>query len=215
MTYPVPAPGAGALYGKQIEPRVLARTFYHAGWQEVFDLTVAVMVCLAESQGFTHAIHHNPPTPEHPEGTFDRGPWQLNSIHKSITDEIAYDLELATAEAFKLYVAKQSSFYDWNAYKTGIYLHDSYHERAVRGVANFVSEDLLKIPVPPDKTGKPYESVLTVPLLDYRHRLVSSQRHVGTARKNLGWSAASKAKVATVQTELAASQVASKQALPS
>ena len=115
---PDPKPGTGALLGHQWEPWQLAKWCYEAGWQDAFFLTTSVQVILAESQGYDHAIHVNL------DGSRDRGIWQLNDIHKHITDEIAYDPVRATAEAFKLYAAR-NGWEDWAAYTSGVFLHDS------------------------------------------------------------------------------------------
>src|SRR5689334_17109501 len=116
----------GELRGHQYQPREIARFAYEAGWQDAQTLVVAVAVCLAESQGYDHAVNENP------DGSLDRGLYQLNSVHKDITDAIAYDAKKATDAAFKLWVARGSDFSDWAAYTSGVYLHDSYIGRAAQ-----------------------------------------------------------------------------------
>ena len=204
MTFPYPIPeiGHGALYGQAYEPRYLAKVFYEAGWQDAETLMVALCVYLAESQGRQYAIHHNI------NGTFDRGPWQLNSIHKGATDEVAYDLVKATAFAFDLYVEADSSFKDWKAYLTQVYLHDSYVGRAARGVGNYLADEMLKVDVPG------YKHAFETPILDYRFRLAQTKYHVGIARRELGWNVASVDKVRHVQEELANAQRASTPGVP-
>src|SRR5262245_30219601 len=105
-TGPKPQPGHGALYGTQWQPRDLARVWWQAGLEDVIDLTTAVAVTLAESDGWDHAIHVNNDLTE------DRGVFQLNSIHKDITDDIAYDPEQAADFAFELYTSRGQKFND-------------------------------------------------------------------------------------------------------
>lgn len=203
----MPAPGHGALLGHQWEPWQLAEWNFAAGFEDAEVLAVSVMVELAESQGYDHAIHVNE------DGSMDRGLWQLNTIHKWITDEIAYDPVKATAAAFKLYVAANSSFRDWAAYTTDVYLHDTYLGKAARGVGNFLARDFLAQPVK-DWAGKPYEHRFKGSILNYEHRLAGCVHHVEVAKKDLGWQAATKTKVNTVQGDLSNAIVASKQLLP-
>jgi hypothetical protein len=203
-----PKPGTGALLGKQWQPRDLARIFYNAGFQDAVTLTVALQVCLAESQGYDHAIHVNL------DGSRDRGVWQLNSIHKQITDEIAYDPVKATDEAFKLWVARGSDFSDWAAYTTGVYLHDSYLGRATRGVANYLADELLTWPVPKRADGSTYEHRFTSPVLSYQHQTAGAIHYLEQAKKHLGFGAKSKDVVLGVQKDISNGLIAAKQALP-
>ncbi len=126
----------GQLLGKQIQPRKLAGFAYDAGFKDAHNLVVAVMVILSESQGFDHAINTNP------DGSSDRGIWQLNTIHAWITDEMAYDPAQASAAAFKLYMAN-SGFKPWAAFTSGVYLNDRYLQRACLGVQNHLAETLV------------------------------------------------------------------------
>ena len=197
----------GELKGHQWQPRELAAWNYDAGWQDAEQLVVSVMVELAESQGYDHAVNVNP------DGSVDRGLWQLNSIHKGITDEIAYDPKRATTAAFNLYVAR-GGFGDWAAYTSGVYLHDSYIGRACVGVANCLGERFLAVPVPDHLDGTPYEHKFTTPLANFQHRLAGCLMHSNRGSTTLGWQAAAKSKVAEVQGELAKARTAAKAALP-
>jgi len=191
---PDPKPGTGALLGHQWEPWQLAKWCYEAGWQDAFFLTTSVQVILAESQGYDHAIHVNL------DGSRDRGIWQLNDIHKHITDEIAYDPVRATAEAFKLYAAR-NGWEDWAAYTSGVFLHDSYLGRAVRGVGNYLGRATMEVPVP-DWNGKPYEHSYSPTILNYEHRLAGMREHLEKARNTLGFGAKTEAVVWSTQLEL-------------
>lgn len=196
----------GQLLGHQLQPREIARLAYNAGWVDAYELAVAVAVCLAESQGYERAINENP------DGSRDRGIWQLNTVHKDITDEIAYDPEQATAWAFKLWSAK-GNFSDWAAYKSGVYLHDSYVGRAVVGVANFLGDDILALPVP-DWNGAPYVHRFKTPIADFWFRVAEQLAYNEQAAKLLGWTAATKAKVTDVQKKLAAARTVAKATRP-
>jgi hypothetical protein len=52
-------PSKGALAGKQLPVRYIARLAYEIGWTEPKNLVHAVAVCLAESQGYTRARNDN------------------------------------------------------------------------------------------------------------------------------------------------------------
>lgn len=198
----------GELKGRQIQPRELAAMFYEAGWQDAETLTVAVAVCLAESQGYQYAINQNS------NGTYDRGIWQLNSIHTAWTDAVAYDPVRATAAAFSLYVNRGSSFEDWAAYNSGVYLRDSYLGRAVVGVANFLGERLLSYHVPPHADGTPYVHSFTTPIATYQFRVVQGLIANQRAAKALGWGAKPSSVVLATQKALAPGRTVVKRTIP-
>jgi hypothetical protein len=202
-----PAPGTGALLGRQWEPRVIARHAYNAGWKDALDLVTILAIAAAESQLFDHAIHVNLDLSE------DRGIYQLSSVHKWITDTIAYDVVAASDAAYTLYKAR-GGFEDWVAYTSGVYLHDSYLGRAVRGVGNFAAETMLAWPVPDHADGTPYVHSFTSPVLNFQHRLGGCLAHLQAGRKLLGWKAAGVTVVGSVQTELAHGESAAKAPLP-
>jgi hypothetical protein len=127
----------GELLGKQIQPRAIAKLGYVAGWHDCHHLVTALAVCLAESQGYSEAVNKNP------DGSTDRGIWQLNTIHSWISDEIAYDPAKATAAAFQLW-QEVKGFTPWAAYDSRVYLHDTYLRRAALGVMNFLAEALVE-----------------------------------------------------------------------
>lgn len=202
-----PEPGSGALRGKQLEPWYIAKLVYEAGWNDTFEVMTSVQVCLAESQGYTMAIHVNK------DGSRDRGIWQLNDIHAWITDEMAYDPVRATAAAFKLFVS-DNGWSPWAAYEpSGVFLHDSYLGRASRGVGNYIARATLEVPVP-DWAGKPYVHRYAGSILNYEHRLSGCLHNVEQAKKDLGWQSATAAKVKVVQTDLAHAVTAAKAPLP-
>lgn len=203
---------AGELKGHQVQPRELAQYDYEAGFTDARDLVVAVAVELSESQGFDHAINTNP------NGTADRGVWQLNTIHPDYTDEIAYDPAKASRAAFALYSSRkragQTGFEDWYGYLNGIYLHDSYIGRAVVGVANFLGDQLLKRPVPFKVDGTPYVHGFTTPMASYQFRVVQGLIANQRAAKVLGFGAKSAAVVLAAQKELAPGRTVVKKTIP-
>jgi hypothetical protein len=197
----------GSLAGHQWQPREIAGWCYDAGWKDAFLLVTAVAVVLAESQGYDRAVNTNP------DGSIDRGIFQLNNVHKNITDYIAYDPVAATDAAFGLYVSR-GSFADWAAHQSGVWLHDSYLGRATRGVGNMLADRLLQEPVPDHADGTPYVHAFTTPVLSFQHQTGGMLAHLKQGRKLLGWKAANMTVVGSVQTELAHGEAAAKAPLP-
>ena len=72
-----------------------------------WDSERAIKIVECESNFNTEAIHVNR------NGTVDRGAWQLNSIHKGITSECAFNLKCATDASFNIYL--KQGFSPWNA----------------------------------------------------------------------------------------------------
>jgi hypothetical protein len=203
----------GELIGPQIQPRDLAAIAYDVGWEDARELVICLAVCLSESQGYQHAYNDN----KDANGVVtsrDVGVMQINiaadAIGTGVEDRL-YDLTTNFNAAYALYARR--GFQPWVAYNTDVYLHDTYLERAVAGVANFLGEYLLEQPVK-DWNGSPYVHRLTSPVVNYQHRLVSTVAHVDRARKTLGWTTAAKSKVDATQLELAKAQTAAKQQLP-
>ena len=66
-------------------------------------LRVAVAVGLAESAGNPAATDRNGPTPGCPDGSTDRGGWQLNTCHHpEVSDGCAYQLACAAAQSYRI-----------------------------------------------------------------------------------------------------------------
>jgi len=172
---------AGSLQGTQLEARYIASLSYKAGWTDAEDLLTAVCVCLAESQGYTRAFNDNP------DGTRDRGIWQLNTIHKDITDDMAYDPVQATPIAFKLW-KNRGDFGDWAAFTSKVYLRDTYIKKAGRGVANFLAEELMNRPTD-TLSGQPYVHgqswYMGPPTFDYQYRVNEMLGSLGEIRAKL------------------------------
>ena len=133
------------LDGTRLPLRQLARVAYAAGpsWHDAQVLVRAVAVALAESQGFTRAWHDN----FFQDGLLesrDVGVWQINIPADQVgtqTEEDLYDPAKNAAAAYKLYAAR--GFQPWVAYNTRVFLHDTYIQRAMLGVVNFLAEGLL------------------------------------------------------------------------
>lgn len=155
----------GELKGTQLQPREIARLCWEAGWQDAETLLVAVCVALSESQGFTRAHNINS------NGSEDFGIFQINVAKDDITDalkEKLYDPKENVDRAMALYLRR--GFEPWYGYTKGVYLHDSYIGRALVGVANFLGERILAVPVP-DWGGEPYVHKFTTPMVDHHFRV--------------------------------------------
>jgi len=84
-------------------------------------LRTAVAVGLAESGGNPTARRRNPPTPGCPQGSTDRGGWQLNDCyHPEVSDACAFDLARAAAQAYRISAAG-GDWTAWTAYASGAY----------------------------------------------------------------------------------------------
>jgi hypothetical protein len=85
-------------------------------------LRLAVAVGLAESGGNATARGANPPTPGCPQGSTDRGAWQLNSCyHPEVSDACADDLACAAVETYRISLGG-SDWRQWSTYTSGAYL---------------------------------------------------------------------------------------------
>jgi Lysozyme like domain len=110
---PAPLPQVGALG--------LAAAAGQAGFAGR-ALRTAVAVGLAESGGNPAARHRNPPTPGCPDGSIDRGGWQLNSCyHPEVSDTCADVLACAARAAYQISQAG-SDWTPWTTYTSGAYL---------------------------------------------------------------------------------------------
>lgn len=102
-----------------------------AGWTGD-DLVVSVAVALAESGCEPGASGSNPPTDGCPNGSTDRGAWQLNDCYNDwVSDECAYDLNCNAEAAFQIY-QDWGGFGAWVTYNEGIY--QQYMTEAQEGV---------------------------------------------------------------------------------
>jgi hypothetical protein len=107
---PLPAPGAD----------LCARTGFDAGWRGE-TLVTAVAIGLAESSCRPDAHGSNGPTSGCPNGSIDRGLWQINNCyHREVSDACAYEARCNAREAFRI-SGVGSNFNPWSTYKSGAY----------------------------------------------------------------------------------------------
>jgi uncharacterized protein YgiM (DUF1202 family) len=107
-----------------------ARAGQAAGWSGS-TLVTAVAIALAESDCTAGAQHWNPPDGSCPNGSLDRGAWQINDCYQSwVSDSCAYDLYCNARAAHTIY--GWSGWGAWTTYNTGAYR--SYLSEAQAGV---------------------------------------------------------------------------------
>lgn len=101
-----------------------------AGWPSS-QLVTAVAVALAESWCTATAYHDNGPTSGCPNGSRDRGAWQINNCyHAWVSDSCAYNLSCNADAAYTIYT--WSGWGAWTTYNNGDYL--DYRAEAQAGV---------------------------------------------------------------------------------
>jgi hypothetical protein len=82
---------------------------------------VAVAVGMAESYCDKDAVGHNPPTSGCPDGSDDRGLWQINSCyHPEVSDHCAFR-PTCNARAAKRISDHGKDWSPWSAYDSGAY----------------------------------------------------------------------------------------------
>jgi hypothetical protein len=129
------------LAGSQLKPRMVATLLWDEGWVNAENLMIMVAVTGAESNYFTEAYNHNPPTEQFPNGTTDWGLYQLNDGGKTgqaLQDfkSMAFDPLEATHYARQLYVNR--SFSPWVAYKNGSW--ENFIPQATVAICNMLRE---------------------------------------------------------------------------
>lgn len=131
---------AGILAGERLNYRAIAKLAHDAGWKDEATLT-AVMVCLAESGGWTGALNT-----ANPDGSKDYGLMQINSVHlgqsgpggQAVTEDLLYDPVYNMGFAHMLYKAAGYKWRPWAAYTNGSFLN--YISAACQGVYNMWRE---------------------------------------------------------------------------
>jgi hypothetical protein len=84
-------------------------------------LVTAVAVGMGESSCRPDAQNSNGPTKGCPNGSVDRGLWQINSCwHPSVSTSCAYDAQCNANAAYRI-SAKGANFTPWVAYTNGSY----------------------------------------------------------------------------------------------
>jgi hypothetical protein len=97
----------------QLSDTDIAKILASGGFQTA-SLITGIEIVLAESGGNTTARNSNT------DGSVDRGMWQINSVHASVTDACADDPVCATKYAFQL--SRSGTYWkDWVTYNTGAY----------------------------------------------------------------------------------------------
>lgn len=136
----------GLLAGVQITQRKIAHLAYDAGWknEDFLELVVACMVCGSESWRFSRA-HNDNIDANGDVLSRDVGLMEINIPASKIgtqTEEDLYDPVKNFAAAYLLYSNRK--WQPWAAFNSGVYLHDTYLQWGLLGVANLADEFLLK-----------------------------------------------------------------------
>lgn len=96
-----------------------ARAAVDAGWTGS-NLVTSVAVSLAESWCTATAYHDNGPLPGCPNGSRDRGAWQINDCYHSwVSDSCAYELYCNARSAYTIW--GWSGWGAWTTYTNGAY----------------------------------------------------------------------------------------------
>ncbi len=96
-------------------------------------LVTAIAVGMGESSCRPEAYYSNGPTKGCPNGSVDRGLWQINSCwHPSVSKSCAYDAECNADAAYRI-SSKGANFRPWVAYTNGSYVNHLDAARAAVG----------------------------------------------------------------------------------
>lgn len=118
---------------------------------------VAVAVCLAESGGNDKATGHNGPTRGCPNGSRDRGLWQINDCyHPGVSDGCAYN-PTCNGHAMLSISGNGANWRPWSTYNNGRYLRfvrqatqSVYDVQRRRGGGNLQPPPAAASPAPPN-----------------------------------------------------------------
>lgn len=126
----------------------IAQVAYNAGFRNN-GLVLATAIALAESGGNELAANHNGPTQGCPQGSVDRGLWQINDCyHAEVSQQQAYR-PLDSAYAAYRISNKGTNFTPWSTFGNGAY-------RAHLHAAILAVGSIRKQPVPPKPKIKPW-----------------------------------------------------------
>lgn len=125
-----------SLAGTKLLGRDVAKLAYQAGWRDK-NLLLAVAIAHAESSLYTKAYND-----QNPDGSIDRGLWQINSVHlgetvngTKITETNLFDPAFNAEVAHDLvYKNRSYTFNAWAAYTSGAY--EQYLDMAITNVGN-------------------------------------------------------------------------------
>jgi hypothetical protein len=99
-------------------------------------ILVAVAVCLAESGGNPNATGQNGPTPGCPNGSKDRGLWQINDCyHPEVSNACAYQVQCNADAAWNI-SSRGGDWEPWSTYTSGAWKSDIGTAR--RAITGFV-----------------------------------------------------------------------------
>jgi hypothetical protein len=127
-----PMPRTDAPVATLAEATRCANAAWRAGWRHD-QLTLSVAIALAESGCVADAKGYNPPSEDCPDGSLDRGAWQINDCYWSdVPDSCAYRIGCNASAAYDIYVAAGRSFRWWATYVNGLYV--GYLPQAQRAV---------------------------------------------------------------------------------
>lgn len=135
---PVPAEFAMA---EVLKPKKCTKAARQAGWRGS-ELVIATAISLAESGCNPDAVGTNPPTSGCPDGSRDRGAWQINDCyHPSVSDECAFDLHCNADAAYQIYLDRDSTFQPWTTYNTRAFKY--FLNEARRAVKNVTGRTIV------------------------------------------------------------------------
>ena len=120
LALPAPAMAASDASASAAAADLCAKVASRAGFSGD-RLVTAVAVGMGESACRPDAVNSNGPTKGCPNGSVDRGLWQINSCwHPSVSKSCAYDAQCNANAAYRI-SAKGSNFKPWVAYTNGSY----------------------------------------------------------------------------------------------
>jgi Lysozyme like domain len=112
------------------------RAAVDAGWTGG-NLVISVAVALAESQCITSATHPNPANADCPNGSLDRGAWQINNCyHPHVSTACAFELYCNARAAYTIYT--WSGWRAWTTYLNGAWR--SYLGEAMAGIRSVTGQ---------------------------------------------------------------------------
>ena len=132
LAVPAPAMAAPDASASAAAADLCAKVALRAGFSGD-RLVTAVAVGMGESSCRPDAQNSNGPTKGCPNGSVDRGLWQINSCwHPSVSKSCAYDAQCNANAAYRI-SAKGTNFRPWVAYTNGSYRNHLEAARAAVG----------------------------------------------------------------------------------
>lgn len=135
----IEAAGAGPVleHHSIVSDEQMLRYAFAAGFDSENAVTI-VCIALAESGGDDAARNWNPPTPDAPNGSLDRGILQINDYyHWEVSDACAYNAACSFREAFRISYGGLE-YGAWYAY---VYRTHLAFERRVREALARMNDD--------------------------------------------------------------------------